>query len=231
MLTPKQERFVDEYMLDHSGAAAAVRAGYAPGSAKVTACRLLTRANVKEALRARRARAQAEFKVSREHVMQGFLEAVAEARAASNPMAQIRGWSEIAKMLGFYAPEQREVKLSTKSAARRAEYEAMSDEELVEIIRAAGGKITREPGPVKGGKTIIAFVEDPTRYMSMLIPYLAIIVKVESGCLGGYVQHLQRYVESQGGKAAMLHAWQAFHQFGKGNAVSPVDALREVLAM
>ena len=36
-------------------------------------------------------------------------------------------------------------------------------------IRAAGGKITREPGPVKGGKTVIAFVEDPDGYKIELI--------------------------------------------------------------
>ena len=36
-------------------------------------------------------------------------------------------------------------------------------------IRAAGGKITREPGPVKGGKTLIAFVEDPNGYKIELI--------------------------------------------------------------
>ena len=28
-------------------------------------------------------------------------------------------------------------------------------------IRVAGGKVTREAGPVKGGTTVIAFVEDP----------------------------------------------------------------------
>ena len=36
-------------------------------------------------------------------------------------------------------------------------------------IREAGGKITREPGPVKGGKTVIAFVEDPDGYKIELI--------------------------------------------------------------
>ena len=34
--------------------------------------------------------------------------------------------------------------------------------ETCERIRAAGGNVTREPGPVKGGTTVIAFVEDPT---------------------------------------------------------------------
>lgn len=36
-------------------------------------------------------------------------------------------------------------------------------------IRAAGGKISREAGPVKGGTTIIAFVEDPDGYKIELI--------------------------------------------------------------
>ena len=31
-------------------------------------------------------------------------------------------------------------------------------------VRGAGGKVTREPGPVKGGTTVIAFVEDPDGY-------------------------------------------------------------------
>jgi lactoylglutathione lyase len=36
-------------------------------------------------------------------------------------------------------------------------------------IRAAGGKITREPGPMKHGTTVIAFVEDPDGYKVELI--------------------------------------------------------------
>ncbi len=38
-----------------------------------------------------------------------------------------------------------------------------------ERMRAAGVKITREAGPVKFGKTIIAFVEDPDGYKIELI--------------------------------------------------------------
>lgn len=39
----------------------------------------------------------------------------------------------------------------------------------VERIRAAGGAITREAGPVKGGTTVIAFVQDPDGYKIELI--------------------------------------------------------------
>jgi lactoylglutathione lyase len=36
-------------------------------------------------------------------------------------------------------------------------------------IKAAGGKIVREPGPMKHGKTVIAFIEDPNGYKIELI--------------------------------------------------------------
>ena len=36
-------------------------------------------------------------------------------------------------------------------------------------IRAAGGKIVREPGPMKHGTTILAFVEDPDGYKVELL--------------------------------------------------------------
>jgi lactoylglutathione lyase len=39
----------------------------------------------------------------------------------------------------------------------------------VEKLRAAGAKIVREPGPVKFGTTVIAFIEDPNGYKIELI--------------------------------------------------------------
>ncbi len=39
----------------------------------------------------------------------------------------------------------------------------------VEKIKAAGGNVTREAGPVKGGSTVIAFVTDPDGYKIELI--------------------------------------------------------------
>ena len=36
-------------------------------------------------------------------------------------------------------------------------------------VRALGGNITREPGPVKGGSTVIAFITDPDGYKVELI--------------------------------------------------------------
>ncbi len=39
----------------------------------------------------------------------------------------------------------------------------------VEKIRAAGGKVVREPGPMKHGSTMLAFVEDPDGYRIELL--------------------------------------------------------------
>jgi lactoylglutathione lyase len=38
-----------------------------------------------------------------------------------------------------------------------------------DAVKAAGGAVTREAGPVKGGTTVIAFVQDPDGYKIELI--------------------------------------------------------------
>jgi len=49
---------------------------------------------------------------------------------------------------------------------------AISADDIVaacDSVRANGGNVTREPGPVKGGTTMIAFVTDPDGYKIELI--------------------------------------------------------------
>lgn len=41
--------------------------------------------------------------------------------------------------------------------------------EACEKIRSAGGNVVREAGPMKGGTTVIAFVEDPDGYKIELL--------------------------------------------------------------
>jgi lactoylglutathione lyase len=48
-----------------------------------------------------------------------------------------------------------------------------------EKIKAAGGNVTREAGPVKGGSTVIAFVTDPDGYK------IELIQRAESGTGAG----------------------------------------------
>ncbi|WP_426189749.1 lactoylglutathione lyase [Massilia sp. DWR3-1-1] len=49
---------------------------------------------------------------------------------------------------------------------------AISADDIVatcDAVRANGGNISREPGPVKGGSTVIAFITDPDGYKVELI--------------------------------------------------------------
>jgi phage terminase small subunit len=47
-LTPKQERFIHEYLVDCNGTQAAIRAGYSPKTANEQASRLLTNVSICE---------------------------------------------------------------------------------------------------------------------------------------------------------------------------------------
>ncbi len=50
----------------------------------------------------------------------------------------IAGWSEIAKMLGYYAPERKQVQLSVDARAQRNELARMTDAELAQLIVDGG---------------------------------------------------------------------------------------------
>jgi lactoylglutathione lyase len=50
-----------------------------------------------------------------------------------------------------------------------------------EKIRASGGNVTREAGPVKGGSTVIAFVTDPDGYKVELIQRTEAPVSLSAG--------------------------------------------------
>ena len=75
-------------------------------------------------------------------------------------------------------PEQAEIELTFNWETDRYElgtaygHVALGVDDIhatCERIRKAGGKITREPGPMKHGTTVIAFVQDPDGYKIELI--------------------------------------------------------------
>jgi phage terminase small subunit len=103
-LTPKQKRFAQEYVLDGNASAAAIRAGFSPGSARVTACRLL-KANpyVQAAVRQEQAEIAARVAIDRERVLAELQDAVDLARVQGDPAAMIAGWREIARICGYYS--------------------------------------------------------------------------------------------------------------------------------
>ena len=136
-MTAKQQRFVAEYLVDGNGTAAAVRAGYGRAGARVAAHRALRNDNVAAEIAGRQAADADRLRLAREDALQGWLEAIEAARGQANPMAQIAGWREIGKMLGFYAPERQRVEVSAAGAAEWQWLEAMSDAELLRLAGTA----------------------------------------------------------------------------------------------
>ena len=71
-LTPRQERFVAEYLIDLNGKQAAIRAGYKPKGAPAQAVRLLTNVNVKAAIEAKNSKRLEDLGISAEAVLKGL---------------------------------------------------------------------------------------------------------------------------------------------------------------
>jgi phage terminase small subunit len=132
-LTARQQRFVEEYALDRNAARAARKAGYSERSAKVTACRLLTNANLQAALEAKEAELAARMDLSRERVIGELMGTVEAAKSQGQAGTVIRGWVEVAKIAGLYAPERLKVELDSESERLRAKFEGMTDEELLAL--------------------------------------------------------------------------------------------------
>lgn len=68
-LSPKQQRFIDEYLVDLNATQAAIRAGYSPRTANEQAARLLAKASVAGAIAERMAQRERRTKVTQDSVI------------------------------------------------------------------------------------------------------------------------------------------------------------------
>lgn len=133
ILTPRQQRFVAEFAISGNAADAARRAGYSERCAKVTGCRLLTKANLQSAITAKRQGYAAQIDVRRDDVIAGLFTGIAEAQRKADAGNLIRGWVEVAKLTGLDKPDAKSKVMRPEHAARRAAFEALSDAELFAI--------------------------------------------------------------------------------------------------
>lgn len=74
MLTPKQERFCQEYIIDLNATQAAIRAGYSKNGANVTASKLLSNTNIASRVRELNEKVSAKLEITAEYVLAGLKE-------------------------------------------------------------------------------------------------------------------------------------------------------------
>lgn len=120
-------------------------AGMKPNDGTANALEKLPR--VKELLKAEQRKNAYMLGLTREQVLQGMMDAIDQAKLLSDPLTQIAGWREVAKICGFYAPEVKKVELSGSGKQVIDRLRSLSDEELLQI--AEGDVIDAEFEEVK----------------------------------------------------------------------------------
>lgn len=68
-LTPKQRRFVDEYLIDLNATQAAIRAGYSPKTANEQGARLLANVSIAKAIQEARDKQQERTEITQDRVL------------------------------------------------------------------------------------------------------------------------------------------------------------------
>lgn len=126
ILSDREQDFVDKIMEGLPPTTAAKMSGTSPG---YTAHLPRVQAEV--------ARARAEVEdatlLKRLDTINGILEAIQMAKLISDPTSMIRGWVEIGKILGHYAPEEKIIHITGDQAKLRRQLEDLTDDELYEI--------------------------------------------------------------------------------------------------
>ena len=134
-LSGKQLRWIDEYLVDFNGAAAAVRAGYSPKTARSIACELLTKPDIRAVLQARQAAMAKELQITRQGIIRGLLDAVEMGREQQNSGAMVTALRELSKMLGFNAPEVKRVELTSDQQIIQNHMAALTDAQLLVLMQ------------------------------------------------------------------------------------------------
>ena len=138
----KQAKFVEATLKGLSATAAAVAAGAAPGAGHA----MINSATIKHELSVARNWLTDTTQITRLNTIEGIIDGIEMARMMGDPGNVIKGWCEIAKILGHYAPEKKQIDLTIHQQALRSKFEAMSDEQLMALAagRTIEGEVIRE---------------------------------------------------------------------------------------
>jgi phage terminase small subunit len=133
-LTPKQKAFCDHYVTLRNGGRAAIEAGYSKKTCYEIAYENLRKPQIVAYLAEKEGELKRNMDISKGAVIGELRAAIEVAKSKQDGGTMIRGWVEIAKMLGLYAAETVSVTVKAESSAQRAKFEAMSDEQLLAIV-------------------------------------------------------------------------------------------------
>ena len=101
-LTPKQARFVEEYLIDLNATQAAIRAGYSEKTADKIGSQLLGKTRVLDAIKDAQAKLSDACLVSQKMVIDGLLAEAKLSGEGSSHSARVSAWGLLGKHLGMF---------------------------------------------------------------------------------------------------------------------------------
>lgn len=104
-LTPKQARFVDEYLLDLNATQAAIRAGYSENTAKQQGARLLTNVYVSAAVQAAQAKRSQRTEVTQDYVIKRLKREANRTAKGSSHSARVQALHLLGKHIKMFADQ------------------------------------------------------------------------------------------------------------------------------
>jgi phage terminase small subunit len=135
-LTRKQLSFIDHYVTCRNGAEAARLAGYSVKTARQIATENLSKPYIQAAIAEKQDELKHKMDIDKNRVIGELRGAIVVAKENQDAGTMLRGWCEISKMLGLYAPKKVKVDVQTSSMGRAlmSKYDSMSDEKLLAIM-------------------------------------------------------------------------------------------------
>ena len=101
-LTPKQDSFCQEYMVDCNATQAAIRAGYSKRTAGKIASHLVVKSSIKQRIKELQEKQKKRLDYNADDVVQGFIDVTSRAQTAKDLGNENRALENLGKHLGIY---------------------------------------------------------------------------------------------------------------------------------
>lgn len=101
-LTPKQEMFCKEYLVDLNATQAAIRAGYSEKTAEVIGCENLRKPNIADYIQKAMDKRSEKVEISAEWVLKGIKDLTDKLSHSDNPSAAYKGYELAGKHLKLF---------------------------------------------------------------------------------------------------------------------------------
>ena len=119
---PKQQRFVEEYLIDLNATQAAIRAGYSEKTAKSIGQENLTKPDIAKAIQEAQESLSNKTQLTVDMVVNGLLKEAQDYAEGSTQSARVSAWAHLGKHLGMFTekvqhsgPDGGPVQVATKA--------------------------------------------------------------------------------------------------------------------